>query len=194
MAFPTALALWTALGGLTAYRTLVRPSRGVFDEGSVESCPGGPGCDAAMLIVSARGVSRVYALVRGIVTRVEGHRVELAGSLEPVILDYSGPDFRPLVSAGSRVLPGQVIGEGSGVNFAVSEIQRAATGGVLAFPLEPATFLAARGLKAASRLAPSALWCAQGRKLVVPQAAGQCGLRLPDPSGFSLLPVSARLE
>lgn len=194
MAFPKALAAWAALGGVTAFRALVRPARALVDEGDVVTCPGAAGCSAALTMQSARGVGRVYALVAGRVTRTGSGAVEIASSREAVLVGLTGPDLTPLVGAGQVVKAGQVVATARTVSLTVTGLGRTAGGGVSAVALEPATWLASRGLRAATRSNPSALWCAQGRKLVIPQAVGQCGIRLPDPAGFALLPVSARLE
>jgi len=184
--------VWSALGGLAAHRALVRPVRAVFDEGEVTACPGGTGCAPTLGIRSTRGAAPVYALVSGTATRVAPDRVELTSRYEPVIVSYFGA-LAPTVAPGESVRAGAVIGHTEAVNLGVSQIQRLAGGALRTAAVEPASWLAARGLRAATRLRPGTLWCQGGRMLLVPQEVARCGMRLPEPSGFSLLPVTVRL-
>jgi hypothetical protein len=192
MGFPVGLAVWSAVGGLAAYRALVRPVRAVFDQGEITACPGGPSCATGLAIRSTRGVSPVYALVSGTVTRVLPDRVDLVSAHEPVLLSYQGA-LSPTLTPGQPVRAGDVIGQAASVSLTVAQIQRLAGGALALTLLEPASWLATRGLRAATKQIPGALWCQGGRTLTIPQDVARCGMRLPDPSGFSLLPVSARL-
>lgn len=192
MTFPWALAGWTTLGALTAYRTFVRPYRGVVRDGQVTACPG-PGCSAGLTVQSTRGVATVFSLVTGTVTAVGSDYMELASAREPVVIRYQGAGLKPMVGVGGAVKIGQPVAAAQAVTLTVGQIDRDPSGKLSMLALEPATWLASRGLTAASHLTPSALWCAQGRKLVVPMSVGTCGVRLPDPASFALLPTSSRL-
>lgn len=189
---PVGAVVWSVLGGLAAYRVLVRPARAVFDQGEITGCAGTGSCSRVLSIKSSRGMAPVYALVSGTVVRVAADRVELASSVEPVLVSYQGLQA-VVVAPGQVVRAGQAIGQAASVALGVAQIQRSADNRLGTVGLEPASWLAARGLRAAVRLAPGPLWCQGGRSLVVPPDVARCGLRLPDPPGFSLLPVSARL-
>jgi len=186
------VAVWSAIGGFAAYRALVRPARAVFDEGEIATCPGGTGCAPTLGIRSASGVAPVYALVSGIATRVAPDRIEVTSRHEPVIVSYFG-SLAPMLAPGQVVRAGAIIGHADSVNLAVSQIQRLAGGALAVVAIEPASWLAARGLRAATKLTSGALWCQGGRSVTVPQDVARCGMRLPEPSGFSLLPVNVRL-
>lgn len=192
MGLPLSAAVWSVLGGFAAYRALVRPTRAVFDQGEVTACPGGAGCARGLAIRSSRGIAAVYALVSGTVTRVAGDRIELASSVEPVLVSYQGISTAS-VAVGQAVKAGQPIGQAAELTLSVAQIQRYADGRLGTVGIEPASWLASRGLRPAARTTPGALWCQAGRSLVVPQDVARCGLRLPDPPGFSLLPVTVRL-
>mgnify|MGYP000105675323 CR=1 FL=1 len=184
--------VWSAIGGFAAYRALVRPVRAVFDQGEVTDCPGGTGCARTLGIRSTVGLAPVYALVSGTATRVGPDRVEVTSRREPVIVTYFGT-LAPALAPGQVVRAGEVIGHADSVSLAVSQIQRLAGGALATAAIDPASWLATRGLRAATRLTPGTLWCQGGRILAVPQDVARCGMRLPDPSGFSLLPVNVRL-
>jgi hypothetical protein len=192
MGSPVAVAVWSVIGGFAAYRALVRPVRAVFDQGQVTDCPGGAGCTPTLGIRSTSGVAPVYALVSGTATRVAPDRVELTSRHEPVIVSYLGA-LAPTLAPGQVVRAGDLIGQTDHVSLAVSQIQRLAGGALASVAIEPASWLATRGLRAATKLTPGTLWCQGGRTLAVPQDVARCGMRLPEPSGFSLLPVNVHL-
>jgi hypothetical protein len=192
MGSPLGVAIWSVVGGLAAYRALVRPVRAVFDEGEVTDCLGGAACAPTLGIRSTRGVAPVYALVSGTATRVGPDRIEVTSRHEPVIVSYFG-SLAPVLAPGQVVRAGQVIGQSDSVSLAVSQIQRLAGGALGLVAVEPASWLATRGLRPATRLTPGPLWCQGGRSLAIPQDVARCGTRLPEPSGFSLLPVNVRL-
>jgi hypothetical protein len=184
--------VWSAIGGFAAYRALVRPVRAVFDHGEVTECPGGTGCARTLGIRSTRGVAPVYALVSGTATRVAPDRVEVTSRDEPVIVSYFG-SLAPTVVPGQAVRAGEIVGHAESVGLAISQVQRLAGGALATTGIEPASWLAARGLRAAARVTPGTLWCQGGRRLTIPQDVARCGMRLAEPSAFSLLPVSAQL-
>ena len=190
---------WAGIAALAGYRALVRPSRAVFDAGEITECPAARDCEAVLGIRSSAGPAPVYALVSGVVSRViPGQLVELTSRTEPVVVAYVGQ--MAINAAGMRVSPGQVVhvgqvlGTAASIGLSVSQITRLADGSLALTPLEPASWLASRGLRAATKLVPGMQWCQGGRTLIVPQNVAQCGMRIPDPPGFSLLPVSSRLE
>lgn len=196
---PLGAVIWTGIAALAGYRALVRPVRAVFGAGEIMDCPAASGgCEPLLGIRSATGAAPVYALVSGVVSRViPGQLVELTSQYEPVIVSYVGP--MTLNAAGLQVVPGQVIrvgavlGQAARIGIGVSQITRLADGSLALAPLEPASWLASRGLRAATKLTPGMQWCQGGRSLVVPQDVARCGMRVPDPPGFSLLPVNVRL-
>jgi hypothetical protein len=172
--------------------------RAVFDSGEIESCPAAHDCDPVLAIRSSVGAACVYALVSGVVSRVvPGKLVELVSDREPVVVSYVGPmalsAAGALVSPGQRVRVGQVLGQAASIGIAVSLLTRLADGSLALKPIEPTSWLAARGLKPATKLTQGSQWCHGGRTLVVPQDVVRCGMSLPEPSGFSLLPVNVRL-
>lgn len=187
--------LWTSVAALAAYRALVRPVRAVFDMGEVSSCAGGSSCAASLRIRSTTGApSPVYSVVSGIVTRMTDSRIEITSNVEPVIVAYAGTIIPTAgLTPGQRVSSGKVLGQAATIDFSVAQITRLADGKLSLTPLDPSAWLAMRGLRAATDLSPSTAWCAGGRKLSVPQDVARCGLRLPDPSGLSLLPVSVQV-
>lgn len=192
MGFPVGAAIWTAVGGLAAYRALVRPARAVFDQGEVTSCPGGAGCDPGLGIRSTRGIASVYSLVSGTVVRSSPDRIDIVSSCEPVMVSYRGV-LAPSLAPGQPVHAGKTIAQSAAVSVSVSLLQRQPDGSLSLVSIEPASWLSSRGLRAASKLAPGVAWCLGGRSLTIPPDVSRCGMRLPDPAGFSLLPVSARI-
>lgn len=187
--------VWTSVAALAAYRALVRPVRAVFDMGEVTSCAGGPSCAPSLRIKSTTGApSPMYSVVSGVVTRMTDSRVEITSNVEPVIVAYAGTMIPTAgLTPGQRVSSGKLLGQAASIDLSVAQITRLADGSLKLTPLDPSAWLALRGLRAATDLSPSAAWCAGGRKLSVPQDVARCGLRLPEPSGFSLLPVSVQL-
>lgn len=190
---------WTGVAALSTYRALVRPVRAVFDSGEITGCPAASqACEPVLTIRSSTGIAPVYALVSGVVSRViPGKLVELVSDREPVVVSYVGPLVANMgaaqVAPGQRVRAGQVLGQVASIGIAVSMITRLADGSLALKPMEPTSWLAARGLRPATRVVAGTKWCDGGRTLVVPQDVVKCGMTLPEPSGFSLLPVNVRL-
>jgi hypothetical protein len=190
--------VWSGIAALSAYRALVRPARAVFDSGEITDCPAASrGCEPSLGVRSVMGPAPVYALVSGVVSRVvPGSLVELTSKYEPVVVSYVGP--MTLNAAGVQVAPGQVIragqiiGQAASIGVAVSQLTRLADGTLALAPMEPTSWLASRGLRAGTKLVDGVKWCQGGRSLVVPQDVAQCGLRIPEPPGFSLLSVNVR--
>ncbi len=192
MGFPVALVAWTAAGLLAGHRAFVRPARAVVAVGSIARCPGGPGCASGLTVDSAAGVAEVYALVRGTIVRAAAGRIELASAVEPVIVVYEGA-FLPTVHVGQAVAPGEVLTRAGSITLSVTQYERLGDGSLRAFWLEPTSWLAARGLRPATKLTGGTGWCLGGRTLAVPQDVARCGLRLPAPAAFALLPVNVQL-
>jgi hypothetical protein len=137
----------------------------------------------------------VYSVVSGTVSRVvPGAVVELVSRYEPVVVSYIGK--MELNAAGVPIAPGQtvklgqVLGQAPSIGIAVSQITRLSNGALAAVRLEPASWLASRGFRAATRSAAGVKWCQGGRSLLVPQEVARCGLRIPEPPSVSLLPVA----
>lgn len=191
--------IWSGVAAASAYRALVRPVRAVYAAGEITDCPAsGPGCEPVLRVRSTDGPSPVYSVVSGVVSRVvPGSVVELISSHEPVVVSYLGPMVLNAagvqIAAGQPVRLGQVLGQAGSIGVAVSQLTRLAGGSLALKPLEPASWLAARGLRAATRLTSGLQWCQGGRALVVPQEVVRCGMRLPEPASFSLLPITVRL-
>jgi hypothetical protein len=213
--FPIGVVLLGAIGAGSAVRAAWRPHRALVRDGFVIRCAG-PGavqgaCDTGMHIESYRGKAEVYSPVAGRIVRVippgaqnpaamAGGVIQVAAKGEPVLLSYVGSvahgGIDPQVTVGQKVGAGQVLGMAAGVAFAVRFVQSTGGGAVTTIALEPASWLAARGLRVSAkrRAGQARQWCEMGRKLQVPQSVGQCGMKLPNPSGFMLLPVSVTME
>jgi hypothetical protein len=73
-------------------------------------------------------------------------------------------------------------------------VSRSATGEPTIAAIEPASWLAARGLRVSVQKQPTNKWCETGRKITTPHQVSKCGLRLPVPASFMLLPVSVTSE
>lgn len=190
--FTWPVAIWGALGAAALVRAFWNPSRAVTADGQPLSCPGagstGAACDAAITLGPA---SALYAVTPGRVYQAAPGVLAIASSIEPVLVSYTGAGVRPATSTGQDVHTGQPLGSSSGpFSFAVQQVQR---GGKLV-ALEPSSWLAARGIKLSTSGAPSPLWCAQGRKILVPRSVSACGFRLPDPASVLLLPVTTTTE
>lgn len=198
MVFPIGVAVMGLLGAAAGVRAAYRPFRALVRDGFVLKCAGVANCDPAMLIDSFRGKAEVYSPIAGTVVRISTNVLEIASKGEPVVVRFMGDPSKggldPHVQLGQRVTAGQVVGMASRVAFAASVVVRDAAG-VKTVPLEPASWLAARGLRisAKRRAGQAQQWCEGGRKLAVPEAVGKCGIKLPAPSGFMVLPVNVTL-
>lgn len=196
---PYRALVWTGLAGLLAWRTFYHPARGVVADGYASQCPGksknGP-CVHGIQITSFTGAGPVYAMVSGAVVETSP-ALKVASAREPVILTYEGVD-QIQVGLGESVGLGQQIAVAGRVSFYVTAIESRGQGEVITTKIEPASWLAARGLRVSEKThksdATGQNWCEGGRKLVVPEAAGLCGMRLASPSGFMLLPVSVNMS
>lgn len=192
--FAWAAAVWSAIGAGLAFRALYHPHRAVVDRGFVTSCPGDGGCSPALGIRPEGGSTTVYALSSGTVA-VGKQGLTLVSDREPVVISYGPAVGQLLVASGASVGIGTPLAVMREVALSVTEIVRSASGSITFRLLEPAAWLAARGLRiAAHDNAPGAAWCTHGRKIVLPQSAAKCGLKLPAPSAALLLPVSVTME
>lgn len=200
MAIPVGALVWTALGVGAAVRALWNPHRAVIHDGFAVRCAASQGCSPEMVLESFGGAEPIYAVTTGTVVAAEGPVVEIASEVEPVVVRYTADvgqgGFQLQVQARQRVRVGQQIGLARRVAFGVVRAERVGSQ-VQWVPLEPASWLATRGLKLAvkgrSGGADGAHWCESGRKLVVPADVAKCGLKLPAPTGYLLLPVSVTL-
>jgi hypothetical protein len=147
-----------------------------------------------MTVDGSIGGQPVYAVVGGVVVAAGPDWVAIVPNHEAVVLTYgnlTGP-----ANAGTKVGAGQLIGRSARLSFGVSKIERDASGGVKLVPYEPAAWLAVRGLAVSVKRRSSGqpLWCDGGRTLRVPQQVARCGMALPEPSAWALLPVSVTLS
>ncbi len=195
--YPWGAMFWGTVGVAAAVRALYHPFRAVMRDGFPSQCAS-VGCDPSMTIDSFSGDSEIYALASGTVVSVVGGVIYIALNTEPTLLEYANAGHLVAqVAAGDKVGAGQQIGLASRIKFGVYEIARTAQGtATIGRPYEPASWLANHGLRVSHKHHKTSgdVWCAGGRKLVVPQAVANCGIRLPPPNGFALLPVSATME
>lgn len=192
-----------AIGLFSAVRALWRPHAAVVVDGAVTRCPGPDAgkCQPDLVIVPRPSSPRFLAVGRGVVMSTGPNWIHVILRREPVVISYSamGPPFtfKSLVAEGETVGAGQVIGEASQLAFAVYRIERQSNGKLKFLPLEPSAWLASRGLRISGvSQAEGSLdeWCERGRVIRVPPSVGACGLELPEPGGFALLPVSVSRE
>jgi len=179
-------------GALALTRGFFRPHRAVVHTGGVSKCSGGTAstaCDPADTLAVQPGTD-VYALSPGRVVLVDSLRIEIVLSNEPVVLVYEGVE--PSILGGHHVGRGEVIGHAAGavVRFATLALFQG-QGGPEVRPMPPSAWLAARGLRhAVSDTGAGGSWCEGGRRIEIPVASQRgCEFSMPDPAGFSLLPV-----
>jgi hypothetical protein len=193
--YPWGAMFWGTVGVAAAVRALYRPFRAVMRNGFPSRCAAEGGCDPSMTIDSFEGQSEIYALGAGTVIIAGPSGIYIALNSEPTLVEYAAEPGQLVsqVVVGERVGAGQQIGLAKRIRFAVYMIERNAAVGRA---YEPASWLANHGLRVSHQThkTTGAVWCAGGRKLVVPQAIANCGMRLPPPNGFALLPVSATME
>jgi hypothetical protein len=197
---PYGAIFWGVVGAAAAFRALYHPWRTLVKDGFPSHCAGENGCDPAMTITSFAGLTEIYSPVRAQVAIAKTGTILLIPDDEAVVLELRGADtttFLQQVHSGDHVGAGQQIGLSSQFTFAVWQLLRNAQGqAVMGKAIEPASWLATHGAKISAKYHSStgATWCANGRKLVVPQTiASQCGMVLPPPSGYALLPVSVTM-
>lgn len=196
--YPWGAILWGTVAAAAAVRVLYHPYRSVIRDGFASKCSS-EGCDPAMTIDSFSGQSEIFAPVGGVVVAVSQTSIYIALSGESTLLEYVAAPGQMVVQVvqGEHVGAGQQIGLAAKLKFAVYEIARTASGGAtLGRPYEPAAWLANHGCAVSHKKhkVSGAVWCEGGRKLVVPDSVAKCGIRLPPPNGFALLPVSATME
>lgn len=179
-------------GAFALTRGLFRPHRAVIHTGGISKCSGvsaGTACDPADTLAVQPGTD-VYALSPGRVVLAASTRIEIVLANEPVVLVYDGVD--PLVPEGHHVGRGETIGRAAGavVRFATLALFRG-KGGPEVRPMPPSAWLAARGMRhAVDDTGAGGAWCEGGRHIGIPVASQRgCEFAMPDPAGFSLLPV-----
>lgn len=197
---PYGAFFWGAVASVAVFRALYHPWRALLKDGFASRCSGDTGCDPSMQLTSFEGQTEVMTPVRAVVAVAAPGSVLLIPNDEAVVLEYRGDvsSFLTQVATGQQLGAGQQIGLASTVTFAVWQLQRTASGAAsMGKAIEPASYLATHGAKISAKYHDSSsttAWCNAGRKLVVPQAvASQCGITLPAPSGYALLPVSVTM-
>lgn len=193
--YPWGAIFWGTVGAAAAVRALYHPYRAVMRDGFASKCSA-EGCDPTMTIDSFSGQSELYAPAGGTVVSASPTNIYIALGGEPTLLEYTG-SIVPQVQSGEKVSAGQQIGLSARVKFGVYDIQRSAGGSAaIGRPYEPASWLANHGCRVSHvyHKNTGGVWCVGGRHLTVPQAVANCGMRLPPPNGFALLPVSATME
>jgi len=192
--FAWGAAIWTAIGAGLAFRALYHPHRAVVERGFASRCTGDAGCNSPMTIQPEGGSTTVFALSSGRVA-VSKSGFVLVSDREPVLIGYGANIGQLLVTSGSEVGIGTPLAVMRSVELTVTEIIRAPNGQVSLRPLEPASWLASRGLTIAAKgNVRGTLWCTHGRKIVLPAKVAACGTKLPAPSAALLLPVSVTME
>ncbi len=196
--YPWGAMFWGVVGVAATVRVLYHPFRAVMRDGFASKCSA-EGCDPTMTIDSFSGQSEIYAPIGGVVVAVTPGSIYLAIGSEPTLLEYTADPNQMVVQVqpGDSVGAGQQIGLAARIKFGVYEITRTQGGTAsIGRAYEPASWLANHGLRISHKRhkVTGEVWCAAGRHLVVPQAVAKCGIRLPPPNGFALLPVSATME
>lgn len=195
---PYGAIFWGLVGCAAAFRALYHPWRAIVKDGFPSRCAG-ESCDPSMGITSFGGMTEVFSPVRGVVAVAGTGRILIIPNDEAVVLEYRAPSVNELVQqvkSGDEVGAGQQIAVGRSFSFAVWTLTRTASGtAAMGKPIEPASWLATHGCAvSATKHQTADTWCAAGRKLTVPQKlASQCGVVLPPPSGYAILPISATM-
>lgn len=185
--------LWTGVTLGLLFRTFYRPSRAVVAQGYPVACPGkvGTACKSELVIQGSPGAVPVYAVTSGTAAIASDGSLSIASDREPIVVSYGPGAAQIFVSTGQKVGIGQQVAFMGKIAFTVTELIRESDGSVTFRPIDPAAWLAARGLHVAqSGNVPSELWCSHGRSITVPSSTLSCGVKLPAPSALMLLPVS----
>lgn len=198
---PYGAFFWGAVASVAVFRALYHPWRALLKDGFASRCSGdGGACDPSMQLTSFSGQTEVMTPVRAVVAVAAPGSVLLIPNDEAVVLEYRGASdtFLTQVATGQQLGAGQQIGLASTVTFAVWQLLRSSNGTAsMGKAIEPASYLATHGAKISAKYhaaTADSAWCGAGRKLVVPQTvASQCGITLPAPSGYALLPVSVTM-
>lgn len=196
--YPWGAMFWGTVGIAATVRVLYHPYRAVIRDGFASRCSA-EGCDPTMTIDSFSGQSEIFAPVSGVVVATSPSNIYVTATGEPTLLEYTADPSQMVVQVqpGERVGAGQQLGLARRIKFGVYDIERTVAGSAkIGRPYEPASWLANHGCTISHKKHKTSgqVWCEGGRKLIVPQAVAKCGLRLPPPNGFALLPVSATME
>jgi hypothetical protein len=196
MAVPWSALIAAGLGTVAAVRTFYRPLRSLTKDGYARLCAADNACDPAMTLDAAGGAV-LAPMASQVVSAGPGWAV-LKPDFDDVLLSYawdpaSGPTAQVLAQ-GQHVGAGTTIAIGGVFRFSVRQVSRTSSGTVVGAPFEPAAWLAVRGLRISSKSKEASLWCEAGRELSVPQGVAKCGIELPAPSPYSLLPVTVSLR
>ena len=192
--FAWGAAIWATIGAALAFRTFYHPHRAVVERGFASRCTGDTGCNSPMTIQPERGTTTAYAVTSGTVV-LSSAGLMLVSDREPVLIGYGAQIGQVLLPNGAEVGIGTPLAVMRQVDLTVTEIVRSPTGQVSFRALEPASWLASRGLTIAAKgNLKGALWCTHGRTIVLPTKVAQCGTKLPAPSAALLLPVSVTME
>lgn len=193
---PLGAIVLTTIGAAALVRGFWNPHRAVVKDGFATECEGGKGCSNYTTLESSEGAGPVYSAARGLVAQTTSNSVIIVPNREAVVLEYLGLD-QVMVRPGQSVWNGQQIASSARVKFGVYRIDRSQSGKVSYVALSPSAWLASRGARLSAKKsgvsAEGENWCEGGRRLMVPQKVGQCGIRLPEPTAVALLPISVTM-
>lgn len=191
------MIVWGATTVGLLFRTFFRPARAVVQKGYATQCPGkaGGSCSPSMVVTGTPGAVPVYALTSGMAAITSDGILSIASDREPIVVSYGPGAAQIFVQTGQHVMLGQEVAVMGQVHLSITELVRENDGSITFRPIDPASYLAARGLKIAqSGNTPSGLWCTHGRNITVPTETLGCGVKLPAPSALMLLPVTVTTE
>lgn len=191
------MIVWGSITAGLLFRTFFRPARAVVQKGYATACPGKPSgtCTPNMTISGTPGPVPVYAITSGTAAITSDGILSIASDREPIVVTYGPGASQIFVGSGQHVMLGQEVAVMGTVQLSVTELVRENDGSITFRPIDPASYLAARGLKIAqSGNTPSGLWCTHGRNITVPTDTLACGIKLPEPSALMLLPVTVTTE
>jgi len=185
---------WGAVGLLALTRAFWKSNRALIRDGYVVTCAGSKDCATAMVVDATEDAQAIYSPVSGSVVAADDKQITIVPNNEAAVLQFAAVDWHVQVTAGQRVTSGQQIALSRRVAFSVSRLNQ---DGSLT-PYEPASWLAVHGLRVSAKFKfssrPDEQWCEKGRKLIVPVRVAECGMTIPSPSGYALLPVNVEMR